>query len=151
LNDFQFATLIDAKPELVWNTMLAPDTYKAWTAVFAEGSHFEGSWNTGDRIRFLIPDGSGMTSVIAENRPHEFLSIKHLGYVKEGIEDTESEQVKSWAPAFENYTLSAIGSSTEVKVEFAIPPELEDYMTTTWPEALAKLKSICEAPAARAE
>lgn len=59
----------------------APETFKAWTAEFAEGSYFEGSWNAGRKIRFLVPDGSGMTSTIAESRPHEFISIKHLGIV----------------------------------------------------------------------
>jgi ADP-ribosylglycohydrolase len=39
------------------------------TCPFMEGSYFEESWNAGERIRFLAPDGTGMTSVIAENRP----------------------------------------------------------------------------------
>lgn len=36
-----------------------------------------------------------MTSVIAENKPLEFISIKHVGYINNGIEDTESPGVKA--------------------------------------------------------
>lgn len=90
-----------------------------------------------------------MTSVIAENRPHEFLSIRHLGIIKDGVEDTESEEARSWAPAFENYTFSASGTSTELAVDMDVTPEFEEYMVETWPKALAKLKAISEAGAGK--
>lgn len=144
MKSLHFATLIQAKRDHVWNVMLAPHTYKLWTAEFAEGSSFEGSWAAGERIRFLAPGGEGLTSVIAENRPHEFLSIKHLGSIKDGVEDTESESVRRWAPSFENYSFSDVGSGTELRVDMEVTPEFEQYMAKTWPKALAKLKAICE-------
>ncbi|HSK10558.1 MAG TPA: hypothetical protein VK911_13345 [Vicinamibacterales bacterium] len=144
MKTLHFATTIHAARETVWETMLGPDTFKLWAAEFAEGSYFEGSWAEGERIRFLAPDGSGVTSVIAENRPHEFLSIKHLGFIKGGVEDTDSEEVRSWAPSFENYLLSDAGSSTGLQVDIDVTPEFEEYMTKTWPKALATLKVICE-------
>src|SRR5512134_3383911 len=82
-----FTTLIQAPRQTVWDTMLGPATYRIWTAAFTQGSYFEGSWEEGERIRFLAPDGRGMTAQTAENRKHEFISIKHLGYVKDGVED----------------------------------------------------------------
>jgi len=148
MNTLHFSSVIHAGRETVWNTMLAPDTYRLWTAEFTEGSYFEGSWAGGERISFLAPDGNGMASVIAENRPHEHLSIKHIGYVKDGVEDTDSEMVRSWAPAFENYSLSESGPSTDLKVDIDVAPEFEEYMTKTWPRALSRLKAICEARAA---
>ena len=90
----QFETTINAPPEVVWDVMLGGETYPLWTAPFAEGSFFEGSWSQGSRIRFLVPSGDGMVSEIAENRPHEFVSIRHLGFVHEGVEDTESDAVR---------------------------------------------------------
>jgi uncharacterized protein YndB with AHSA1/START domain len=145
MKKLHFSEEIRAPRSRVWQTMLADDTYRAWTAPFCEGSHYEGSWNEGDRIRFLAPNGSGMTAVIAESREPEFLSIKHLGEVVEGVEDTTSERVRAWAPAFENYTLSPANGGTEVKVDLDIAPEYEQYMRDTWPKALAKLKTLCEA------
>jgi len=85
-----------------------------------------------------------MTSIIAENKPYEFISIKHLGCVKDGTEDTESPESKSWAAAFENYTFSEREGATEVKVDMDVTSEFEEYMTNAWPKALARLKEICE-------
>jgi hypothetical protein len=125
--------------------MLGQETYKAWTAVFSEGSYYAGSWNEGEQIRFLSQDGSGMLSVIAENRPYEFVSIKHLGMIYNGVEDTESGEVRRWAPIFENYTFTSVGASTEVRVDVDVHPDFEDYMLDNWPKALVTLKQICEA------
>lgn len=145
----RFSIRIRAPRPLVWDTMLGAETYKAWTSVFAEGSHFDGSWNTGDAIRFLADDGGGMASVIAESRPPEFVSIKHVGEVTFGVVDTTSERVRAWAPAFENYTLVSLpgeaGEATEVAVDLDISPEHEGYMQETWPLALARLRRLCEA------
>ena len=141
-----FSITIRATKERVWNTMLQQETYRIWTAEFGEGSYYEGSWEQGKKIRFLGPDGSGgMTSVIAENKPYQFISIKHLGIVKNGIDDTESPEAKAWSTAYENYTFAERGGSTELKVELsAIPAEFEQYMSEAWPRALAKLKALCE-------
>lgn len=85
-----------------------------------------------------------MSSVIAESRPHEYVSIKHIGEIANGIEDTTSERVRALAPAFENYKFLTVGDDTEVQVSLDITPEHEKYMLDTWPKALATLKSICE-------
>jgi hypothetical protein len=139
-----FSIAIHAPKEKVWDIMLDPESYKVWTAEFAEGSYYEGSWEKGAKIKFLAPDGSGMTSVIADNQPYGFMSIKHLGYIQDGVEDTESPDIKAWAPSFENYTLGENNGMTEVKVDMDVTPEFEAYMEQTWPKALAKLKMICE-------
>jgi uncharacterized protein YndB with AHSA1/START domain len=140
-----FSTLIEAPRQTVWDVMLEPETYKIWAAEFAEGSYFEGSWEEGARIRFLAADGQGgMTSVIAENRPLERISIRHLGMIQNGVEDTESEEVRAWAPVYESYTFSDSGSATELKVDMDVAPDWEGYMLETWPKALARLKALCE-------
>jgi hypothetical protein len=144
MKKIHFSILIDAAPEAVWEAMLEPDTYKLWTAEFTEGSYYEGSWEEGQKIRFMAPGGGGMTSVIAASRPYEFISIKHLGFIKDGVEDTESEEVRKWAPAFENYSFSRVGDGAELKVEIDVTPDFEEYMQNVWPKALARLKSICE-------
>jgi uncharacterized protein YndB with AHSA1/START domain len=144
MNTLQFTITINSPKEKVWRTMLEPESYRTWTAAFAEGSYFEGSWNKGEKIKFLTPAGEGMISIIAENKPFEFISIKHLGIIKDGVEDTESPESKSWAPAFENYTFSERDGATEVKVDMEVAPEFEEFMNSTWPKALARLKEICE-------
>jgi hypothetical protein len=139
-----FTSVVHASRGTVWDTLLAPGTFRLWTAEFAEESYFEGSWEQGTRIRFFVPSGHGMVSVIAENRPQEFFSIKHIGDVKDGVEDTDGERVRNRAPAFENYSLSYAGLSTHLQIDIDVEPAFEEYMTQVWPKALARLKQLCE-------
>lgn len=144
-----FETTIGAPRHQVCATMLAPDTYQAWTAAFCEGSCFVGSWEAGARIRFLGPSGDGMVAEIAENRPGEFVSIRHLGMIENGVEDTTSEKVRAWAPAYENYAFADAPGGCRLTVTLDTVPEYEAFMQETFPKALALLKDLCERPAAR--
>ena len=144
MKTLHFTTLINADPKTVWDTMLNLDTYEVWTAAFAAGSTYEGSWEKGERIRFIGPDGSGISSIIEDNRPYEFVSIRHVGILNGGVEDTDSELARGWLPAFENYTLTKKGSTTEVKVDLDVTPDFEKDMQDAWPRALVALKELCE-------
>jgi uncharacterized protein YndB with AHSA1/START domain len=141
-----FATVIRAPRERVWELMLAPDTYREWTAPFMEGSYYEGSWEPGSRIRFLVPGAQdGMVAEVAENRRGEFVSLKHIGEIKNGVEDLDSPAVKAWTPAYENYRFVDKGDgTTEVQIEMDTLPGYEQFMQDAWPKALAKLKAVCE-------
>ena len=150
MKKLHFDIVIHASRVAVWEAMLAPDTYRQWTAEFAAGSYYEGRWAEGERIRFLVPKGDGMFSLVAACRPHEFLSLKHLGEIKGGVEDPDSEASRSWANAFENYSFADAGSATRLDIDVDAAPEFEDFMTRVWPKALGKLKAICEAGSAKA-
>jgi uncharacterized protein YndB with AHSA1/START domain len=144
LKRLQWSVDIAAPPSTVYETLIGPETYKQWTSAFGEGLYYEGSWQKGERIRFLTPEGHGVVSEIAENRPNEFMSIRHLGYVDDdGVEDTNSEAILAWAPAYENYTFTATPRGTKLIVEQDITEEF-DSMPETWPKALKLLKSLCE-------
>lgn len=139
-----FDIFIQAPRERVWTTMLQSPTYEQWTSAFCQGSRFEGSWKAGDVIRFLDPAGNGMVSEIAEHRPAEFVSIRHLGFIENGQEDTTSDAVRAWAPCFENYTFSDEGTGTRVNVDADVFGGHEDMMAASWPRALQSLKALCE-------
>lgn len=144
MKTLSFEITIDAPRSRVWNTMLGPETYPAWTAAFCEGSCYTGSWDEGARIRFVGPSGDGMASEIAENRQYEFVSIRHLGVIEHGVEDTTSEKVRAWAPAYENYRFSDVPGGCLVSVTLDTAPEWEAFMRDTFPKALALLKGLCE-------
>lgn len=146
-NTLNFSISIKSPRSVVWETMLSQEGYRAWTAAFMEGCYFSGSWEQGSKIQFLAPDGAGgggMTAVIAENWPYAFISIKHLGEVSAGVEDTSSAKVLAWAPAYENYLFIETDDGTEVKVSLDTLSEHEAYMNETFPKALALLKNLCE-------
>lgn len=140
----RFQTTIEAAVDLVWGVMLGKETYPRWTAAFAEGSYYEGTWSKGERIRFLAPPGDGMLAEIAEIRPNEFISIRHLGYIVNGVEDTESDSVRAWAPAFEDYSFRSVPGGTELVIDQEVTADFEQFMKEAWPKALELLKSLCE-------
>jgi hypothetical protein len=143
----QFKITIQAPAATVWHHITSLASYQRWTSAFAEGSTFQGTWAKGSQIRFLAPSGDGMVSEIAEARAQEFLSIRHLGFIANGVEDTTSEAVKAWAPAYENYTLLAVPEGTEMVVDQEVAAAWEVYMNQAWPKALTLLKELSESSA----
>jgi len=143
-----FFTTIQAPKDLVWRTLLEDETYREWTSAFQEGSYAVTDWKPGSKALFLAPDGSGMVSRVAEHRPNEFLSLEHLGVVKEGIEDTESEEVRKWAGARENYTLTENRGVVSLRIDMDTVEEYQKIFEEAWPKALATLKDLSERRAA---
>lgn len=139
-----FSTTIDAPKEKVWRTMLEDATYRQWTAPFHEGSYAVTDWKEGSKALFLGPTGEGMVSRIATHRPNEYLSIEHLGVVKNGVEDTASADVKNWAGAHENYKVEEKNGSSKLTIEMDCTDEYKKYFEETWPKALDKLKQVTE-------
>jgi len=85
-----------------------------------------------------------MVSKIAENSHEQFISIQHIGFLVNGIEDTTSEAVKSWGESFENYTLTPTSTGTLFQVDMDAEENYTDYFNQVWPKALIKLKQLSE-------
>ena len=141
-----FEVEITAPVARVWETMLDPEGYTTWTAPFTPGSTFEGSWQEGERMLFLGPGNSGMVAEIAANRRHELLSIRHLGFYLDGVEEIDSDAVKSWAPAYETYRFAPTANGTRVTVEHEVIAAYSGMMESVWPRALDELRKLCEEP-----
>lgn len=144
-----FSIQINAMPKKVWHIMLDDASYREWTSVFNPGSYYEGSWEKGSKILFLGPSDNGkdggMVSQIADSRPFEFLSIKHLGIIENGVEDTTSEEAKKWNDnAYEKYTFRETNGGTELQVDVDVDDEHVEMFNRMWPEALQKLKELTE-------
>ncbi|MEN9649393.1 MAG: hypothetical protein RL094_360 [Candidatus Parcubacteria bacterium] len=149
MQKIHFSILINAPRKKVWDSMLGEDSYPKWASAFTPGSYFKGSWDEGSKILFLGPssDGTGeggMVSRIKENRPHEFVSIEHLGMISNGVEDTTSEEVKKWVPSYENYTFVDKDGGTEVSVDMNILDEYKTMFDEMWPKGLQALKDLAE-------
>lgn len=144
MKTLHFSVMINAPRQKVWRMMLGKETYTKWTAAFMKGSYYEGSWEKGEKIKFLGPDSEGMSGVIAENRPFEFVSIKHIEPINKGDKTIANPDSETSPFGFENYTFSEKNGRTELSVDLEISPDFEDEMKDLWPKALAKLKKICE-------
>ena len=139
-----FRITIDASPEKIWDIIIGKDTYPVWTSVFSEGSTVETDWKKGSKAIFGDGSGSGMIAYIEEHDPNRFLSIKHVGMINDGVEDTTSDKVKEWAGAHEDYTLTPIDGKTEWLVEIDVSQEWEEFMTKAWNQAQQKVKEMAE-------
>lgn len=148
LQKLHFEILIDAGAEKVFKTMLDPKHYQTWTAEFNPTSCFEGSWEKGSKILFRGTDKDGniggMISRIKENIPVKFISIEHLGVIKNGKEITSGPEVTGWIGMLENYTFTETDGITLLSVELDSIEAFKGYFDETWPKALNSLKTICE-------
>lgn len=151
MKKIQFKVSINAPANKVFNAMLGIEnksTYEQWTASFNPTSTYDGSWNKGSKILFVGVDDKGekggMVSRILENIPDQFVSIQHYGLVKANQEITEGPEVEKWANGLENYTFEENNGSTLVTVDLDTTEDFVDYMNNAYPNALNKLKEICE-------
>lgn len=143
----QFTITINAPKEKVWSSLFEDANYREWTSAFMPGSWADTDWKKGSKARFLGETEHGMVSEIADARENEFMSIRHLGLVNDGVEDTTSEKSQEWAGSLENYTIREKDGKSEVIIDLqskSMPKEYMDYFETTWPKALENLKQIAE-------
>jgi len=148
MESLHFEITINAKAEKVYGTLIDQKHYTEWTSVFNPTSNYKGSWEKGSKILFFGTDTDGnmggMVSRIKENMPNKFVSIEHLGIIKDGKEITTGEEVESWAGAMENYSFTQKNGTTLFSVDVDSNQEFKSYFFETWPNALNKLKEICE-------
>jgi hypothetical protein len=151
MKKLQFTVSIQAPASLIYDVMLGlsnKSSYEAWTALFNPTSSFEGNWEKGSKMLFVGTDEKGekggIVSVIEENNPARFVSIRHYGLIQAGIETTEGPEVEKWANGFENYTFSESNGTTTVTVDLDTTDDFIAYMNEAYPKALDKLKELCE-------
>ncbi len=151
MTKLQFKVSINAPVSKIYDIMLGisnKSTYEQWTAIFNPTSSYEGNWDKGNKILFIGVDEKGekggMVSKIVENIPNQFVSIQHYGLVQGGKEITEGPEVEKWANGFENYTFEQNKGITTLIVDLDTTEDFEAYMNETYPNALNKLKELCE-------
>ena len=141
-----FEIKIAADASKVYQTMFDKKLWHAWTAFFNPTSYFKGNWKKGSKMLFLGNDQNGkiggMESVIRENIENKFVSIEHLNEYAEGKDNIN--QKSEWSGSLENYSFSEKDDYTLLKVDMDIVPSFKSYFLDTWPQALLKLKELCE-------
>ncbi len=139
---------INASLEKVWEALLGKNSYPIWTEAFSADSNVVGTWEKGSKLYFTSPNEEGgqdgMVSEVADLRVNEWVSILHRGFLKNGVEDFDSPEVKSWTPAYENYTLKPMNGGTEFTVDMDSADDYYEMFMQMWPEALERLKELSE-------
>jgi uncharacterized protein YndB with AHSA1/START domain len=142
MKKLQFEITIAAPRHKVWELMLAKPSYEQWTAAFCEGSSYQGDWSPGSEIRFTGPDGGGMLAEVVQNLPGERVQIRHRGELAPGGEFKPGD---GWDSADESYFFSDEAGGTRLRAQMDCAPAYEEMMSRMWPDALQRLKALCEA------
>lgn len=140
-----FKIAINAKPEIVWNSLWNEENYKKWTTPFCKGNYYKtDSFKEGNKIHFLAPDGQGMYSLIDKLQVNKFLAFRHLGNIKNFEELPISNEVESWTNAMETYELVIFDHGTEVIVKVDVVERYAIPMSEMFLLSLAELKKLAE-------
>lgn len=146
MTKLDFNLVINASAAKVWQVLWTDSTYRKWTSAFNEGSYAVSDWKEGSKIQFLTPDGGGMHSIIAENKPNEYMAFKHLGVIKNFEEQPMDDLTKSWSGSMETYKLTESNGVSTLKVQVDTLENFSDYFTKTFPNALSLVKELAENP-----
>lgn len=144
MKKLEFTVNINAPKEKVWEALWKDPNYQKWTSVFSPGSKAVTDWKEGSKVLFLSEKGDGMYSKIEKSVPNTMMSFKHLGVVKDGIEQPLDEETKKWSGATENYLLEENAGTTSLKVQMDATDEYKDYFKEKFPKALENVKMLAE-------
>ena len=145
MKTLRYEIKISAPREVVWERMLAPDTYKEWAKGFSSESQYRGEWKEGSYINFIDPNMGGTRALLEKVIPHEKIHARHVALLdKEGNEDSESDFAKKWIGSTESYSLAEQEGIATLTVITETDEAFEKMFTDSWPKALALLKELCE-------
>lgn len=139
-----FSKQIWASKESIWNALWEDHNYTEWTKYFGEGSHMKSDWMVGGKTYFLNSEGDGMVATIESLDAPDMVVFQHLGFIKDGEEDTETKEVKEWSGAHERYFLIQEGDSVRLQVELQSLKEYVEHMTQGFEKGLQKIKEMAE-------
>lgn len=146
METLSYEIIIDAPKQKVWEVLWGENTYSEWTQFFSPGSQMKSDWKVNGKTYFVNQEGAGMVSTIDSLGHPDQIIFKHLGMVdKNGVEDTESMEVKQWSGCFEKYILIDYDGRTKLHVEVQIDKNWEEHMNTGFTKGLEVVKNIAEA------
>lgn len=142
MNELQFTITINTPKETVWNTLWNDETFREWAGLIDPGTYMVGELKAGNEVQFISAEnGYGVTSLVAELVPNEYLLLKHQA----DTQDTgEREREKEWTGGEEKYNLIEENGVTTLTVAFGVPTELEEYFSVNYPKALERVKELAE-------
>lgn len=145
MKKLEFTIEINAGKKKVWDTMLQPDSYREWVRASWPDSYYDGTWEKGEDIRFLLPGRGGTMANLVECKPHDYILAKHIATIRaDGTLNRNSENSKGWIGTTESYTFIEKDGKTTLKVVVETSPDWEYMFNDGWPGALKRLKEICE-------
>lgn len=137
----QFRVAIHAAKEKVWDTLWQDETLRQWAGIIDPGTHMVGDLKEGNEIQFISGNGYGVTSLVEKLTPGEFVLLRHSADTQD---EGKRERAQQWTGGAESYSLAEKDGVTTLTLASDVPPELEEYFTINYPEALERIKALAE-------
>jgi len=138
----QFTIDIHAPKASIWNILWDDSTFRDWASIIDEGIYLSGEIKEGNEVQFISSvSGYGVTSLIAELNPGEFVLFRHMSDTQE---QGERERENEWTGGMESYALTENGGVTTLTVELDVPPEQAETFAFILPKALERIKTLAE-------
>lgn len=134
---------IKTSKQKVWEILWQKESCQAWAQFFSCNSTIRSNQKVGGKTYFY-DDKGGMISTIERLDEPNVIIFKHIGMIQDGEEDTESDEVKSWAGALEKYMLFDSDDVTQLYVEVDIQPQYIEMMNQGFEKGLALVKQLAE-------
>lgn len=141
MKEMQFQVDIRAAKEKVWNILWQDQTFREWAGIIDPGTYMVGELKEGNELQFISGNGYGVTSLVEELTPNEFLLLRHQADTQDS---GKQEREKEWTGGKESYTLTEKDGTTTLTAAFDVPPEMEEYFKTNYPKALGRVKELAE-------
>src|SRR5690606_37609 len=114
----QFTITINASRNKVWNVLFDDETFRDWGNIIDEGQYKVGEIKEGNEVQFMSSSGYGVTSLVEECIPSEFVLFRQMADTKEkGKEQREKE----WTGGSERYSLAEEDGHTVLTVTIDVP------------------------------
>lgn len=136
--------VIHAPNQKVWTVLTDPKYNAQWYAMFGAGAKPQSNWEIGHKILFSDDSGGGMAAVVTDNVTNKMLALEYTGLVKNGKEDSQSDEAKKYIGGKEIYVLSEKHESTQLDIASDMDEELFDAMNNVWQQAIEKIKELAE-------
>jgi len=142
MKELVFSVIIHAPKEKVWVTLWDDETFRDWSSNIDEGTYILGDLVKGNEIQFISSiNGYGVTSLVAELVPNQYILFKHALDTKETGSQVREKQ---WTGGSESYTLHEMNGLTTLNLRSEIPDELVDLFMIALPNALNRIKYLAE-------
>ncbi|WP_373018222.1 hypothetical protein [Muriicola sp.] len=144
MNRLHFSIDIEAEKSTIWKALWDLASYRDWAGVFFEGSYaVTDGWKEGSTVLFLNPDQNGIYSEVETHVPDKIMKFRHIGNVVDGKPQPLDEETRLWSGSTEQYTLVEGEGQYTLIVDIDIMDEHLDFMKSTFPKALDKIKKKC--------
>lgn len=135
----EYTIQINTTAEKVWDVLFTQDNYKKWASAMNEGTYFEGTWEEGSIMKFLDPKNNGMYNLVEKNIPNKQLSMKHLGWILEGVLTPQN-----WEDSTLDYMLEPNENGTLLIGKVNSLDEFVDFFNSKYPKNFENIKNLAE-------